>query len=128
MSPKVKGLAVHNVKLVTQAADDLRSERKTSFSIPPLESQSYCLFGVADDVHVFPIAAAPTASDIAPIIRVSNLKILAKKYRLIGFVMSRVPKKTREYEPIPAPVEGMSNPDKGARGIKGKASMEGGAK
>ena len=124
MSPKVKGLAVHAAKLITQASEDIKRDRATSFSIPPLETQSYCLFGVAADVHVFPIAAAPTSSDIAPIIRVGNLKALAAKYRLIGFVMSRVPKKTREYEPIPAPIDGKVNPDKGAKGVKGTAGRK----
>jgi hypothetical protein len=121
LSPKVKGLAVHNAKLLTQAGEDIAKERRGSFSFPPLEVHSYCLFGVKEDASVFPISGAPTASDIAPIIKVSNLRALVAKYKLIGFVLSRVPKRTREYEPIAAPVDGMANPYKGAKGAKGCA-------
>lgn len=105
MSPKVKGLAVHAVKLVTQASENLAKEKRSPFSFPPLEVQSYCLFGVKEDVTVFPISGAPTSGDIAPVLKVSNLRILAAKYNLIGFVLSRIPKRVREYEPIAAPAE-----------------------
>lgn len=121
MSPKVKGLAVHNAKLVTQASDDILKEKRNPFSFPPFEVRSYCLFGVKEDVSVFPISGADTSSDIAPILKVNNLRILASQYNLIGFVLSRIPKRVREYEPIAAPVDGMANPYKGAKGAKGCA-------
>lgn len=104
--PKVKGLAVHNARKRTEAIEADCEDRRDCFNVPPPEVQSYCLFGVHPDCSVIPLASGPTATDMDPIVRRSNLLLLGKKYRLIGFVYSRTPKRRREYQAIQMPAEG----------------------
>lgn len=104
--PKVKGLAVHNARKRTEAREADCEDRRDCFNIPPPEVQSYCLFGVHPDCSVIPLASGPTAGDMEPIVRKSNLLLLAKKYRLIGFVYARTPKGEKEYEVLQVPKEG----------------------
>lgn len=84
--PKVKGLAIHNAKKLRNATKD-RSEK--GYTYPPPEVQAYCLYIVASDCSVMPVASAPTASDFAPFLKKVNLALLARKYSGIGFVEHR---------------------------------------
>lgn len=105
--PKVVGLAVHNARKRTEAREaDGKGRKADCFTVPPPEVQGYCLFGVNPDCSVVPLASGPTASDMEPIIRKSNLVLLGKKYGLIGFVHARTPKRTKEYDTIALPKEG----------------------
>ena len=109
--PKVQGLAVHNAKKAT--------EREMEYMEPwgkgngtrltcniPWEVYAYCFFGVRNDCSVFPIAFGTTADDMAPIIKSANLRALADKYRLIGFVHAKTPKRAKQYETIEVPKGG----------------------
>lgn len=104
--PKVVGLAVHNARKRTEAREADGNGKADCFTVPPPEVQGYCLFGVNPDCSVVPLASGPTASDMEPIIRKSNLVLLGKKYGLIGFVHARTPKRTKEYDTIALPKEG----------------------
>jgi len=84
--PKVKGLAIHNAKKLRNATQD-RSEK--GYTYPPPEVQSYCLYVVASDCSVMPVASAPTSADFAPFLKKTNLALLARKYSGIGFVEHR---------------------------------------
>jgi len=84
--PKVKGLAIHNAKKLRNAT---RERDQGRFSYPPPEVQAYCLYVVASDCSVMPVAAAPTSSDFAPFLKKVNLALLARKYSAIGFVEHR---------------------------------------
>ena len=105
--PKVQGLAVHNAKKATASAEDEYRESPTrGLSVPPPEVQGYCLFGVRADCTVFPLASGPTTADMAPIIKAANLRALADKYKLIGFVHAKTPKRAKQYETIEVPKGG----------------------
>lgn len=84
--PKVKGLAIHNAKKLRNATRDRDADK---FTYPPPEVQSYCLYVVASDCSVMPVASAPTAADFAPFLKKVNLALLARKYSGIGFVEHR---------------------------------------
>lgn len=98
--PKVVGLAIHNAqKSVNRAALDWEDKRSVGFM--PLEVQAYCLFLVRPDCSVEAIGAAPTAGDFAPLVRKANLKLLAAKYKAIGFVTKRTPGRKTEWDALP---------------------------
>ena len=103
--PKVKGLAVHNARKRTEAAESYLYPRgreggcRLMHPFPP-EVFAYCLFGVNPDCTVVPLASGATAADMDLITRKGNLVLLAKKYGLIGFVQARTPKRTKEYDTI----------------------------
>jgi len=84
--PKVKGLAIHNAKKLRNATMERDREK---FTYPPPEVQAYCLYVVAADCSVMPVASAPTSSDFAPFLKALNLALLARKYSAIGFVQHR---------------------------------------
>lgn len=105
--PKVLGLAVHNARLAIAKAEADNEDRRLSFTIVP-ELCAYCLFGVRPDASVFPLAEAPTVSDLAPLVRKTNLSALVGKYKVIGFLVAK--RKTGrkgpvvEIEPLDAPL------------------------
>lgn len=107
-SPKVCGLAVHRAKLVTERdLADVEAARDAGKTVYPIPGPvlPYCLFGIKPDCDVLELASSATAGEMAAVISKRNLVLLAKKYNLIGYVVSRTPKKRREYEILHVPKE-----------------------
>lgn len=100
--PKVCGLAIHNATLMRNRANVELEERRSVYPIPP-EVMSYCLFAVLDDCSLVPLAGAPTAGDFAPLVKSSNLALLAAKYKAIGFVTLRRPSSEEKWGILEVP-------------------------
>ncbi len=94
--PRVVGLAIHNAQKAEHRAR-VEWEEAGKIGFLPLEVQSYCLFLVRPDCSVEAIGAAATAGDFSGLVRAGNIKLLAAKYRPIGFVTKRTPKSKAEW-------------------------------
>ena len=101
--PKVCGLAIHNATLMRNRSMVEREERDVTQWIVPPEVMSYCLFAVTPTCSVIPLAGAPTAGDFAPLVKSSNLALLAKKYGAIGFVTLRRPSSEEKWGILEVP-------------------------
>lgn len=94
--PRVVGLAIHNAQKAEHRAR-VEWEEAGKVGFLPLEVQAYCLFLVRPDCSVESIGAAATAGDFARLASKANLRLLAAKYKPIGFVTKRTPKARAEW-------------------------------
>ena len=95
--PKVSGLAIHNAQLTRtrlEAEEHDAAELRDDLNNKPVlnpELMPYALYIVEPDCSVTCVAGEATSADFQRMVSKGNLRLLADKYKAIGFVTCNIP-------------------------------------